>query len=109
MLRELTKSNVPWKWTVDHDNRLDELKREISSTSMLKLFDPKLEIQADASQSGFGAWLMLERGPIAYVSLKLAKTEKRYAQIEKDLLATYFAMDKFHQFVYGNKVKVYTE
>ncbi|CAC5379297.1 unnamed protein product [Mytilus coruscus] len=43
---------------------------------------------------------------IAYVSRALTKTEQNYAQIEKELLAVVFGMEKFHQYTYGRKVYV---
>ena len=110
-LRDLTKSKVPWNWTPDHDKCLDNLKKELCKVPTLKLFDSNLpiEIQTDASQNGLGACLMQLGRPVSFVSRKLTDTEKRYSQIEKELLAVCFALQKFHLFVYGNKVKVYTD
>ncbi|CAB4044016.1 Retrovirus-related Pol poly from transposon [Paramuricea clavata] len=39
-------------------------------------------------------------------SRSLTETESRYAQIEKELLAVQFSLDRFHQYVYGKEVIV---
>eukprot|EP00731_Ephydatia_muelleri_P007912 Em0004g250a len=52
------------------------------------------------------AVLLQENKPIAYASRALTDTEKRYAQIEKQLLAVVYALEKFNQYVYGKTVQV---
>lgn len=42
-------------------------------------------------------------------SRALTDTEKRYAQIEKELLAIVFAAKRFHQYVYGRPVTVQSD
>lgn len=60
----------------------------------------------DASQKGFGAALLLKGKPIAYASRVLTDTEERYAQIEKEMLAIVFSLEKFHQYTFGRPVTV---
>ena len=50
--------------------------------------------------------LLQENKPIAYASRALTDTEKQYAQIEKELLAVVYALEKFNQYVYGKTVQV---
>ena len=57
-------------------------------------------------RKGLGTTLMQNNQPIAYASRALTKTEQNYAQIEKELLAVVFGMEKFHQYTYGRKVYV---
>ena len=46
---------------------------------------------------------------MSFASRSLNESEKRYAQIEKEMLAICFGLEKFHQFVYGRQVQVYTD
>ena len=49
---------------------------------------------------------MQENRPVAYASRALTCAETRYAQIEKELLAVVFALEKFHQYIYGTNVEI---
>ena len=46
---------------------------------------------------------------MAYASRELTDAETRYAQIEKELLAIVYSCEKFHQYTYGNKVRVLSD
>ena len=68
-----------------------------------------LEIQCDSSQSGLGAALIQNGHPIAYSSRALTETESRYAQIEKEMLAILFSVEKFNDFTFGRRTVVHTD
>ena len=57
-------------------------------------------------QDRLGAVLMQRRGPIAYASRALTETEKQYAQIEKEMLAIVYAMEKFRTYTYGRDITI---
>lgn len=78
---------------------------------MLRFYDvtKAVYIQSDASQTGLGACLLQDGHPIAYASRTMTQSECNYAQIEKEMLAICFAVDKFHQYIYGKKVNVATD
>ena len=46
---------------------------------------------------------------MAYASRALTSAESQYAQIEKELLASLFALEKFDVYVYGRQVVVLTD
>ena len=54
-----------------------------------------LTIQCDVSQSGLGAAILQNGKPIEYASCSLTDTETQYAQIEKEMLANVFALERF--------------
>jgi len=47
--------------------------------------------------------------PIAYASRALTETESRYAQIEKEMLAIVFSVEKFNDYTFGRKTIVHTD
>lgn len=49
---------------------------------------------------------MQEAQPVAYGSRSLTDTQKRYAQIEKELLAIVYGCEKLKQYLYGKQVQV---
>lgn len=63
-------------------------------------------MSVDASPVGIGAVLLQNGQPIAYSSKSLTVTQKRYFQIEKELLAVQFGLMRFRQYVYGQSVVV---
>ncbi|XP_053406305.1 uncharacterized protein LOC128559147 [Mercenaria mercenaria] len=107
-LRQLTRKDVVFNWTHEHDEAFDTIKQSVCNAPVLSYYDSKLEtvIQCDSSESGLGATLLQEGQPVAYASRALTQTEQNYAQIEKELLAVVFAFKKFHHFTYGRRVFV---
>ena len=68
-----------------------------------------MKVTCDASKSGLGAALLQGDKPVAFASRALTDAERRYAQIEKELLAAVFAFEKFNQYTYGRCVEVETD
>ena len=104
-IRDLLKKDVQFNWSHEHKEAFKRLKHLIS-TSVLAFYNVKkpVTVSCDASQFGLGAVFLQEGQPVAYASLALTETECRYAQIEKDLLAVVFRLEKFNQYVYGKCV-----
>ncbi|KAK3084785.1 hypothetical protein FSP39_018986 [Pinctada imbricata] len=108
-IRDLLKENNEFLWddTV-HGKAFQEMKNILSTAPALNFFDPKKStvIQCDASERGLGACISQQGRPIAYASRALTPTEVNYAQIEKELLAVVFAMEKFEHYTFGRHVVV---
>ena len=66
-------------------------------------------LKCDASQRGLEAALLQEGKPIAYASRAMTNTEANYAQIEKELSAIVFAMEKFHHDTFARHVIVQSD
>lgn len=110
-LRSLMKKNSEFIWDIMHTNAYNTIINMITTAPTLKIFDTKepVIISVDASQSGMGAVLMQKEQPIEYTSCTLTDTQRRYAQIEKEMLAVEFGLTRFHRYIYGQEVIVETD
>ena len=111
-LRELLSTKRSWTWGPNQDQAFSELKAEITRPTVLALYDPQAEtkISADAASFGLGAVLLQQTRdswrPVAYASRSMSETEKRYAQIEKEALATMWACEKFSDYNLGKHFQI---
>ena len=115
-LRELLSTENDWVWSATHQESFIDVKKELSSPSTLALYDPTREttVSADASSYGLGAVLTQrdQKGhwrPVAYASRAMAPTEQRYAQIEKEALASTWACEKFADYIIGMQLTLETD
>ena len=110
-LRELLQKETAWHWIDTHERAFNEIKKRITHEKILKYYEvtKPVTISGDSSSYGLGACLMQDGRPISYASRSLSKSEKNYAQIEKELLAIVFGCAKFHQYIYGKPVTIETD
>jgi hypothetical protein len=111
-LRKLLRKDVAWHWNETHTQVFQKLKQVLCSPQVLAAFDPTtpIEIQCDASKDALG-FCMLQKGkPLYFSSRSMTTTEESYAQVEKELLAICFSVQKLHNFIYGHDhVTVFTD
>ena len=107
-LCELLKKDTDFIWNCTYDATFQQVKEAVVSDTTLRYFDPSLPltIQVDASQVGLGAALLQNGKPIAFASKALTKTECRYANIEREMLAAVFGVERFHTYVYGQSFTI---
>ena len=76
----------------------DKLKSVITSAPVLAYFAKSKErvLSVDASSTGLGSVIMQEGKPVAFSSMTLTPSQKMYANIERELLATVSGVQKFH-------------
>jgi len=116
-LRELTKKDVPFKWTGKHGHAFKQLKAALTSSTVMSYFDPKkeTEVVTDASPYRLSAILTQttpgqdDRKVIAYVSRSLTPVERRYSQTEREALAIVWAVARLHTYLYGSSFTLYTD
>ena len=110
-LRELLHKEMEWHWSEKQEKAFRAIKEKLTSDATLQYYDVEtpLTVSVDASSYGLGACLLQEGRPVCYASRSLNSGEKNYAQIGKELLAIVYGCTKFHQYVYGKKVKVQTD
>ena len=97
-IRTLLKDDAEFAWEESvHGECFKRVKAVIASAPVLKYFDPSVEavLQCDASQHGLAVCLMQNGQPVAYASRSLNETEWNYVQMEKELLAKVFGVEKF--------------
>jgi hypothetical protein len=112
-LRQLPRRENEFLWDETiHGKAFDKLKAAIASAPVLRYYDvtKNVTIQCDSLSLGLDCVMLQDEYPVEFHSRALFSTEQSYAQIEKELLAVCFAMDKFHTYVYGrNNVIVETD
>lgn len=111
LLRNLLNKKNEFKWEKEEENDFQELKKMVCEAPILKFYDPNksLCISVDASSHGLGGVALQEGRPVGYVSVALNETQRKYAQIEKELLAVQYGLQKFHLYTYGRKVLIQTD
>ena len=107
-LRALTRKGVEWQWTSQCQESFDAIRRLIEEDTKLAYFDvdKDLYLQVDSSKDGVGCVMHQEGRPIEYASKSLTETQRRWAQIEKELLSVVIGLERFDQYTYGRKVIV---
>ena len=102
---------MEWFWTDIHDRAASQVKSLVTQAPVLKYFDPTkgVALQCDAWDKGPGAVIMQNDQPIAYASRALMDAETRYAQIEKELLAVVYGLEKFRTYTYDRSVAVQSD
>jgi hypothetical protein len=92
-IRALTKKDSEWNWSPECEKALKAVKEKVTSTPVLVFFDPSKELvlQVDSSKDGLGAAILQNGRPLEYASRALTQTERRWAQIEKDISPSVWA------------------
>jgi len=104
----LTKKTSDFVWSPEHQSAVDRIKKAIVAPTAVQYFDSTqhVTIQVDASQRGLGAVLLQANGPVEFASKLLTETESRYSNIEREMLAVLFGLEKFHYYAHGRPVVV---
>ena len=107
-LHLLLCKGTKWNWTQKQQAAFDKVKELLQSSALLVHFDNKkpLLVYTDASPYGIRAVLAYNmpdnsEKPIAFASHTLTPAERNYSQLEKEALATIFAVKHYHQYLYG--------
>ena len=94
-LRDVMKRNVDFYWNKQHKQQqrsFDELKELCCSTPLLAYYDVTKDVTIQC--------------PIAYTSRAPTPTEKRYGQLEKEMLAIVHSCKKFYYYIFGKPTTV---
>ena len=110
-LRQLTVKEIEWHWDNTQEQAFERVKKLITEAPVLRYYNPneELTLQCDSSEKGLGTVITQNGQPVAFASRALSETETRYSQIEKELLAVVFGLERFHQYTYGRHVTVQSD
>ena len=117
-LHLLMRAGQRWQWSKACEKGFQTAKRKLVEAPVLAHYDPAqpIVLAADASAYGVVGAVILHRmsngseHPVAFSSRTLTKSERNYAQIEKEALALLvFGVSKFHQFLYGRRFTLVTD
>lgn len=110
------KKNVEFNFDNSCLSAFNLLKKELTSSPVLKLYDPAAETQfhTDARSAGLGAILLQKQkdnlwGPIAYYSQGTNSAESRYHSYKLEMLAIVKAVERFHAYLYGVQFLIVTD
>ena len=115
-LRDFLSKDTAWIWDSAQKNAFETIKRQLLSTAVLAIYGPQLQTQiiADASSYGIGAVMAQKHQegtwkPLAFISRALSRTEEKYAQIEKEALATTWACERLADYLIGKTFHIETD
>lgn len=120
-LSDILKKDSQFQVGEKQRRAVEELKKALTSASVLRLFNPKLEteLHTDASQEGYGA-ILLQRAvddqelhpelhPVQYMTRKTTDAERKYHSYELEILAVIEALKKFRVYLLGIYFKIITD
>lgn len=110
-LRELTEKEVQFEFGQAQSDSFEKLKKLASTAPVLAFYDVNkpVTVSVDASSEGLGAVILQDELPVAYASKALTDSQKRYAQIEKEMLAICFGCERFRQYILAKEFMVETD
>ena len=104
---ELLKSKSVWTWGPVQQSAFQCIKELLTTPPTLAFYDVNkpTAVSADSSSYGIGGVLMQLHSegwkPVAYCSRCLSGAETRYAQIEKECLASVWTCERFGKYLHG--------
>lgn len=113
-LYKLLQKNVKWSWGAIEKSAFEQIKKQLTSDSLIVHYDPNAELvlSCDASPYRVGAvlshhWSEGTERPIAFASRTLAPAECHYAHLDKEALAIIFGLKHFNQYLAGHHFVIF--
>lgn len=111
----LLRKNQVFEWTAECENARQVIIKKLTSSPVLRIYNPALSCQlhTDASSVGLGAALLQEENgvlqPVAYFSRRTTDYESRYHSYDLETLAIVEAVEHFRVYLYGTQFTVFTD
>ena len=109
------REDAEWDWTPACTAAFNSLRDKIASPPVLAHFNPDATtfVTSDASADAIGAVLSQFNGgterPVAYASRALTPTERNYSATEREALASIWACERWHFYLYGRSFTIRTD
>ena len=113
--KKKSEKSIKVEWNEQMEKSFENLKMKLCSPPVLAFpkHDSAYILDTDASFHGIGAVLsQVQDGKervISYASRKLTKYERSYCITRKELLAVYYFVNYFKQYLLGNKFRIRTD
>jgi hypothetical protein len=108
-LNELLEKTRTWKWTDQCGAAVENIKKLVTSDQVLTHYDPALSIRLACNASPFGLGAVLSHvmpdgseRPVMFASRSISKSERIYAQIDKETLVIVWSVRKFYNYYMKN-------
>lgn len=116
-LTQLLKKDVEWKWTKEHQEAFETVKKSLREAPVLVLPDhtKPFHVVCDASDFAIGCALMQHDDEghervVSFQSRQLRPAERNYPVHDKELLAMKYALVKFRVYLLGEEqFVIYTD
>ena len=116
-LRELTKKNVKFKWTLVEQRAFNQLKQKLTQAPIMAYFDThnKSMLTVDGSPTGIsGILIQLDNNKasykiISYASRALSSLESHYSQTDIEGIALVWAVEHFRLLLLDTEFDVVTD
>ena len=110
-MRQLNKKAIKFTWNQTYDRAFRQAKLYDANAVTLNYFDPlkSIVLECDASGMGIGGTLLQDRHPVTFVSQALSDTQKRYLNIERELLSIVVIMERLHHYIFEHQFSIHTD
>ena len=110
-MTRLIRKWVKFEWNEECENACQELKRKLTTTSVLtaRISGELFTVYCDASTVGLRCVLMQQGKVVAYALRQLKQHERNYQAHDLELAVVVFALKTWRHYFYGEKFEVYSD
>ena len=110
-ITRLIQKEVKFDWDDRREEAFQELKRRLTSASILIVLDrgQGYTVYCDASRAGLGCVLIQSGRVVAYGSRQLKNLEQNYPTHNMELAAVVFTLKIWRHYLYGKEFEVYSD